>query len=98
MSQYSSLFNTTRIPETGKDRLFRADDAKHVLVMRGGHFYVFDVFNKDGLNNKVLIPKHITLYTQLLLQGVCWLPEISILASSISNKIELQPANIHWAT
>lgn len=48
MSQYSSLFNATRIPETGKDRLARFDNAKHVLVMRGGHFYVFDVFDKDG--------------------------------------------------
>ena len=49
MSQYSSLFNSTRIPEIGKDRLARFDNAKHVLVMRGGHFYVFNVFDKDGL-------------------------------------------------
>lgn len=48
MSQYPSLFNSTRIPEIGKDRLARFDEAKHVLVMRGGHFYVFDVFDKNG--------------------------------------------------
>ena len=48
MSQYSSLFNGTRIPEIGKDRLVRFDEAKHVLVMRGGHFYTFDVFDKEG--------------------------------------------------
>lgn len=48
MSQYSSLFNSTRIPEIGKDRLARFEKAKHVLVMRGGHFYVFDIFDKDG--------------------------------------------------
>ena len=48
MSQYSNLFNSTRIPELGKDRLYRDADARHVLVMRGGHFYVFDVFDKTG--------------------------------------------------
>ncbi|XP_032794300.2 carnitine O-palmitoyltransferase 2, mitochondrial [Daphnia magna] len=48
MSQYPSLFNSTRVPEIGKDRLVRFEKAKHVLVMRGGHFYVFDVLDKDG--------------------------------------------------
>lgn len=49
MSQYPNLFNSTRIPEIGKDRLVRYEKAKHVLVMRGGHFYVFDVMDKDGI-------------------------------------------------
>lgn len=48
MSQYPNLFNTSRIPEKGKDRLVKNDDAKHMLVMRGGHFYVFDIFDKNG--------------------------------------------------
>lgn len=48
MSQYSSLFNSTRIPEVGKDRLVREDAARHILVMRRGHFYVFDVLDANG--------------------------------------------------
>lgn len=48
MSQYNSLFNATRIPEIGKDRLYQNVNAKHVLVMRNGHFYVFDVIDKNG--------------------------------------------------
>jgi len=48
MSQYSNLFNSTRIPEIGKDRLFRNEEANHILIMRGGHFYTFDVINKEG--------------------------------------------------
>nr|CAG4650079.1 EOG090X04D9 [Sida crystallina] len=48
MSQYSSLFNSTRIPEIGKDRLVRNEAARHILVMRQGHFYVFDVLDRDG--------------------------------------------------
>lgn len=48
MSQYGSLFNTTRIPKINKDSLFQNESAKHMVVMKGGHFYIFDVFDKDG--------------------------------------------------
>ncbi|XP_067001978.1 carnitine O-palmitoyltransferase 2, mitochondrial isoform X2 [Anabrus simplex] len=48
MSQYGNLFNATRIPEVGKDRLFQNKSAKHTLVMRKGHFYIFDVLDRDG--------------------------------------------------
>ncbi|XP_007944109.1 carnitine O-palmitoyltransferase 2, mitochondrial [Orycteropus afer afer] len=48
MSQYFRLFNSTRIPKPGQDELFTDDKAKHLLVLRKGHFYVFDVLDKDG--------------------------------------------------
>ncbi|XP_047103085.1 carnitine O-palmitoyltransferase 2, mitochondrial [Schistocerca piceifrons] len=48
MVQYSSLFNSTRIPGTGKDSLFKNEAAKHILVMKGGNFYTFDVLDRDG--------------------------------------------------
>jgi carnitine O-palmitoyltransferase 2 len=48
MSQYGSLFNTTRIPKINKDSLFQNESAKHMVVMKGGHFYIFDVFDKNG--------------------------------------------------
>lgn len=48
MSQYGSLFNTTRIPKIDKDALFQNESAKHMVVMKGGNFYIFDVFDKDG--------------------------------------------------
>nr|CAD7266064.1 unnamed protein product [Timema shepardi]CAD7574110.1 unnamed protein product [Timema californicum] len=48
MSQYIGLFNATRIPEVGKDRIFRDSSRRHVLIMRNGNFYVFDVLDKDG--------------------------------------------------
>jgi hypothetical protein len=31
-----------------KDSLFQNESAKHMVVMKGGHFYIFDVFDKDG--------------------------------------------------
>jgi len=48
MSQYNKLFNSTRIPEIGKDRLYTDTSANHILVMRRGHFYKFDVMDKEG--------------------------------------------------
>ncbi|XP_069693874.1 carnitine O-palmitoyltransferase 2, mitochondrial [Periplaneta americana] len=48
MSQYGSLFSSTRIPKIGKDILYRNETAKHMVVMRRGHFYIFDVLDKNG--------------------------------------------------
>lgn len=32
----------------GKDELFTDESAKHILVMRNGNYYIFDVFDRDG--------------------------------------------------
>lgn len=49
MSQYSSLFNSTRIPMNNKDILHSNKSGKHVVVMRRGHFYKFDVLDEQGI-------------------------------------------------
>lgn len=48
MSQYARLFNSTRIPRLGRDELFTDERGLHMLVMRKGHMYVFDVVDRDG--------------------------------------------------
>jgi len=48
MSQYSRLFNSTRIPELKKDRLATFESGRHIVVMRKGNFYVFDTITTDG--------------------------------------------------
>ncbi|XP_034036212.1 carnitine O-palmitoyltransferase 2, mitochondrial [Thalassophryne amazonica] len=48
MSQYFRLFNSTRIPKPGKDELFTDENGRHLLVMRKGNIYVFDIVNQDG--------------------------------------------------
>lgn len=56
MSQYDNLFNSTRIPELEKDMIYQDVTAKHVVVMRNGHFYTFDVLDEtDG----IISPKEI---------------------------------------
>ncbi|KAK3861078.1 hypothetical protein Pcinc_032919 [Petrolisthes cinctipes] len=47
MSQFVNLFNSTRVPEQDKDRLKSDPKASHMLIMKNGHFYVFDVFDRD---------------------------------------------------
>lgn len=48
MSQYSHLFGTARIPEIGKDRIIQNKDSSHIVAMRRGHFYSFDILNGEG--------------------------------------------------
>lgn len=48
MSQYFRLFNSTRLPKRGRDELFTDAKGKHLLVMRKGNLYVFDVVDRDG--------------------------------------------------
>ncbi|KAG7251637.1 hypothetical protein CRUP_021053, partial [Coryphaenoides rupestris] len=48
MSQYFRLFNSTRVPRRGRDELFTDAAGRHLLVMRKGHMYVFDVVDRDG--------------------------------------------------
>lgn len=48
MSQYFRLFNSTRIPKKGRDELFTDQKGRHLLVMRNGNMYVFDVVDRDG--------------------------------------------------
>lgn len=48
MSQYKNLFNTTRIPHLGKDSIKHSPNKRHIVVMRRGHFYTFNVMEKDG--------------------------------------------------
>lgn len=48
MSQFHNLFNSTRIPHQNKDEIRRYQHGHHILVLRKGYFYVFDVLDNDG--------------------------------------------------
>ena len=49
MSQYFRLLNSSRLPKPGRDELLTDPSANQLAVMRNGHIYVFDVFDKNGL-------------------------------------------------
>ena len=49
MAQSPHLLQTSRVPQlSGLDTLERFPDSKHILVIRKGHFYVFDVYDESG--------------------------------------------------
>ncbi|KAM4721091.1 carnitine O-palmitoyltransferase 2, mitochondrial [Rhinophrynus dorsalis] len=48
MSQYFRLFNSTRLPKLNRDELLTDVSGRHLLVLRKGNFYVFNVLDKDG--------------------------------------------------
>jgi carnitine O-palmitoyltransferase 2 len=48
MSQYDSLFASTRIPYLNRDQLVKYQNSKHVAVIKNGQFYVFDVLDSNG--------------------------------------------------
>lgn len=48
MSQYLNLFNTTRIPLPEKDQIYHDARSRHLVVMRKGHFYAFNVLDESG--------------------------------------------------
>lgn len=48
MSQYQGLFGATRIPEIGKDRIYRETNTRHIAVLKNGNFYSVDVLDAQG--------------------------------------------------
>lgn len=75
MSQYKSLFNSSRIPNLDKDTLFTSEFARHILVMRNGHFYVFEVL--DGFGN-ILHPSEIQAHLSQIVYDADRLPEFGL--------------------
>ncbi|KAH0947481.1 hypothetical protein HN011_000231 [Eciton burchellii] len=65
MSQYKNLFNTTRIPNLEKDKIFHDPSAKHLIVLRKGHFYAFDVLDA---NDSIRSPKEIAACLKAILE------------------------------
>ena len=48
MSQYGRLFNSTRVPKKGKDKLRTQKRNRNILVIRNGHIFLFEAIKKDG--------------------------------------------------
>lgn len=48
MIQYQGLFGGTRVPEVGKDRIFRDHTTTHICVLKQGHIFAVNVLDNDG--------------------------------------------------
>ncbi|KAJ7332709.1 hypothetical protein JRQ81_014889 [Phrynocephalus forsythii] len=75
MSQYFRLFNSTRLPKLNKDELFTDESGRHLLVMRNGNFYVFDVMDTDG---NIVRPSEIQAHLKYILSDNSPAPEFPL--------------------
>ncbi|XP_032756677.1 carnitine O-palmitoyltransferase 2, mitochondrial [Rattus rattus] len=83
MSQYFRLFNSTRIPRPNRDELFTDSKARHLLVLRKGHFYVFDVLDQDG---NIVNPSEIQAHLKYILSDSSPVPEFPVAYLTSENR------------
>uniref|UniRef100_A0A2C9JQV6 Choline/carnitine acyltransferase domain-containing protein n=1 Tax=Biomphalaria glabrata TaxID=6526 RepID=A0A2C9JQV6_BIOGL len=83
MSQYKNLFNSCRIPRSEKDELFTDTNAKHILVMRNGHFYVFDMLDKEG---NIIPENEVLSHLKFILENQISPPEFPVSALTTENR------------
>lgn len=83
MSQYFRLFNSTRIPKPSRDELFTDTKARHLLVLRKGHFYVFDVLDEDG---NIVNPSEIQAHLKYILSDSSSVPEFPLAYLTSENR------------
>nr|XP_060629517.1 carnitine O-palmitoyltransferase 2, mitochondrial isoform X1 [Anolis sagrei ordinatus] len=83
MSQYFRLFNSARLPKPNKDELFTDENERHLLVIRNGNFYVFDVIDKDG---NILKPSEIQAHLQFILSDNSPAPAFPLACLTTENR------------
>lgn len=83
MSQYFRLFNSTRIPRPNRDELFTDTKARHLLILRKGHFYVFDVLDQDG---NIVNPSEIQAHLKYILSDSSPVPEFPVAYLTSENR------------
>lgn len=75
MSQYFRLFNSTRIPRSGQDELLTDEKGRHVLVIRNGNMYVFDLVDRDG---NMVRPAEIQAHLKYILSDTAPVPSFPL--------------------
>lgn len=83
MSQYFRLFNSTRLPKLGRDELFTDEKERHLLVLRKGNFYIFDVIDKDG---NIVKPSEIHAHLKYILSDDSSVPSFPLASLPSENR------------
>ncbi|POV99243.1 hypothetical protein PSTT_13917, partial [Puccinia striiformis] len=81
MHQYAKLFGTARIPTRDGCRIKTFGDSKHVVVMRRGQFYSFDVM--DSEHRPVLSERELLVHISDIIRDADRLPISKVAQSSI---------------
>ncbi|KAM7538454.1 hypothetical protein Aperf_G00000062635 [Anoplocephala perfoliata] len=109
MSPYQYLFQSSRIPDFGMDRLASSADSRHIAVISQGEFYYFDVFDQQissaltGPGGSRWFDKTLSLLVNqhgdaALNVADGFIPASAVLrfANSIFNDAETRPAADPW--
>uniref|UniRef100_H3CJU3 Carnitine palmitoyltransferase 2 n=1 Tax=Tetraodon nigroviridis TaxID=99883 RepID=H3CJU3_TETNG len=83
MSQFHRISNSTRIPRRGRDELVTHEEGRHIVVMRKGNMYVFDVVDRDG---NLLKPAEIQAHLKYILDDLTPAPAFPIGVLSTENR------------
>nr|XP_028589279.1 carnitine O-palmitoyltransferase 2, mitochondrial isoform X1 [Podarcis muralis] len=83
MSQYFRLFNSTRLPKLSKDELFTDESKRHLLVLRNGNFYVFDVLDRDG---NIVAPSEIQAHLKYIISDSSPVPAFPLACLTSENR------------
>ncbi|KAH9819592.1 acyltransferase ChoActase/COT/CPT [Melampsora americana] len=81
MSQYSKLFGTARIPTSKGCQMRTVNESKHVVIMRRGQFYWFQVL--DSQNRPCLTERELLNNLHSILQDADRLPSSEVAQRSI---------------
>ncbi|CAL1705975.1 unnamed protein product [Somion occarium] len=81
MDQYTRLFGNARIPTERGCRMEVHPDSRHLVVLRRGQFYWFDVL--DMMNRPVLTEREILRNLQAIVQDADQLPTHEVARNSI---------------
>ncbi|CCL98183.1 uncharacterized protein FIBRA_00177 [Fibroporia radiculosa] len=81
MDQYTRLFGTARIPTERGCRMEIHNDSRHIVVLRRGQFYWFDVLDSD--NRPVLTEREVLRNLQAIVKDADELPVHEVARNSI---------------
>ncbi|KAI0050201.1 acyltransferase ChoActase/COT/CPT [Auriscalpium vulgare] len=81
MDQYTRLFGTARIPTHRGCRMEVEPESRHVVILRRGQFYWFDVFDED--NRPLLTEREVHRNLQAILNDADELPPTEVARNSV---------------
>ncbi|TDL17080.1 carnitine acetyl transferase [Rickenella mellea] len=81
MDQYTRLFGTARIPTQRGCRMGQHPDTRHIVILRRGQFYWFDVL--DSHNRPLLTEREILRNLTAIVNDADTLPRTSVAQSAI---------------
>lgn len=93
MHQYTQLFGTARIPTSRGCRMAINHDSRHIIVLRRGQFYYFDVL--DSKNRPILNEREITKNLEAIIADADKTPDLDVAKGALA--VLSTESRKHWS-